>query len=328
MLDHTEDKNYSTLYSISRDVDFPSFVKEAEVRDHSELKDLDNKAFADRQNRRYPIDTPADTWLSYCYFMKNASDLTEPENIRIHMNIVDASELWNIDLPEFNTEDEINKEAEEQTYIQYTEDIKTPVNTAEDIQKLASDIIDNWRKYTYEIRHSVAKQLLKTASAKKWNIDNKTKNLLEKSAGMGFSTLDRVKNVINFRKYLIRDAEIKKGLDKLQKKAEENAVMDSFISPEVTEKIAGFIDAVDRMAVLYHPSLNSAENDLVQVTVSNRKNLQKHAVILPNNHIVSKKDIEKNKEAVNGYLSEICGTDSLDKMTPKQADFLVSNIIS
>ena len=74
MYDHSTDKNLTVVYQLSKTVQLPDFVKSAKV-DDTQIKELPNSAFADPVHRRFPCHTRADTYLSYAYFLKNASEL-------------------------------------------------------------------------------------------------------------------------------------------------------------------------------------------------------------------------------------------------------------
>lgn len=72
-MDITEDNLHATLYHVCKD-GAPDYVKKSAMLTKQASADLPDALFADRTNRRYPIDTKANTWLSAAYFAKTAGD--------------------------------------------------------------------------------------------------------------------------------------------------------------------------------------------------------------------------------------------------------------
>lgn len=70
-MDITEDNLHATLYHICKD-GAPDYVTQSRMLTKQASAELPDALFADRTNRRYPIDTKANTWLSAAYFAKTA----------------------------------------------------------------------------------------------------------------------------------------------------------------------------------------------------------------------------------------------------------------
>jgi hypothetical protein len=73
-MDHVADVNLTTFHQISQLHKLPDFVKSAAI-DRDAIAQLPPTAFADPAHRQFPCHTRADTFLSYAYFLKNASQL-------------------------------------------------------------------------------------------------------------------------------------------------------------------------------------------------------------------------------------------------------------
>ena len=75
-MDITEDTLHSTLLHLCDGGKAPDYVMEANPNDMTKdaVAKLPDALFADRVNRRYPIDSKASTWLSAAYFAKTAED--------------------------------------------------------------------------------------------------------------------------------------------------------------------------------------------------------------------------------------------------------------
>ena len=72
-MDILNDNLYATLMEIRGTCGIPKYVESATPLSKEAAAALPDTLFADRVNRRYPIDSKANTWLSAAYFAKTAS---------------------------------------------------------------------------------------------------------------------------------------------------------------------------------------------------------------------------------------------------------------
>jgi hypothetical protein len=83
--DYTSRKNHPAIFfaldKLIESGDIPEFVKEASAPDADELSRLHDRAFADRENRLYPIHTKSATALSVMDFLGN--DIADPKAEKI-----------------------------------------------------------------------------------------------------------------------------------------------------------------------------------------------------------------------------------------------------
>lgn len=70
-MDITDDNIYATLFHVCKK-GVPDYVRKSPALTKEASADLPDSLFADRANRRYPIDSKANTWLSAAYFAKTA----------------------------------------------------------------------------------------------------------------------------------------------------------------------------------------------------------------------------------------------------------------
>ena len=70
-MDITEDNLHATLYHVCKG-GAPEYVRKSQAMTKESAAELPDSLFADRVNRRYPIDSRANTWLSAAYFAKTA----------------------------------------------------------------------------------------------------------------------------------------------------------------------------------------------------------------------------------------------------------------
>ena len=70
-MDIIQDNLHATLYHVCKD-GAPEYVVKSRMLTKQAAEKIPDALFADRTNRRYPIDTKANTWLSAAYFAKTA----------------------------------------------------------------------------------------------------------------------------------------------------------------------------------------------------------------------------------------------------------------
>ena len=196
MKDHVQDTSGKILYQVNSEVPLPQLVKEASVISSSAVPGMSNQMFADTANKSFPICSYADTWLSAAYFQKQAG-----QDNAVEGRLRDACELWSID---YSATKAMPKEASCPVAgkIDCTDDAGAVVYTAaihsvDDLQKLASDVIKQPLKYTYAMRNSLAKGILKYA--KDGQLSNRNICSLQKSAGYGVGSVQGVSRAIDLR---------------------------------------------------------------------------------------------------------------------------------
>lgn len=326
MLDHVTDKNHAVLYALYKTVSFPEFVKTASIHDTEDASGLSASAFADELHKRYPIDTPADTWLSNLFFQKVGKEQYTPaRRVEIQETLDKAAKLWNIDLNYCETP--IQKTASTaQAVIEFKQKdlplFKIQVNAPQDLEKIAADITHNYRKYTYDTRKQVARQLLSTASEFNYSFSPDWQNILEKTASYGVSDETTVVAALQKRKrFLQKNAAVCEKIDTaitsvkgLCKDPDKN-----IFKPSVMEKIATFVDAIDRLTDLHqHPAFTQgAEQDLFRITPTGLKTINKTATIT-NNHLFSNQKLAENKDKVAAYVKDVCGKEDIKQLTKSQ----------
>lgn len=73
-MDITDDRLHTTLLQVYKTASAPDYVGDSSPMDKEAAAKLPDALFADRVNRRYPIDSKANTWLSAAYFAKTAEE--------------------------------------------------------------------------------------------------------------------------------------------------------------------------------------------------------------------------------------------------------------
>lgn len=310
VMDQVTDRNKALLFRLNTLVPFPDFVKEATETTQAAADELESLAFADRQNRLFPIHTPADTWLSREYFDKFAKDemdLTQAALIRENLDI--ACSFWNI--PEQPVE-LLQKAAEDEgTLISYNLKGETQatarVRNQEDMDKVAVDLSENHRRYPWEMRRDVARQLLKAGYSR----EGQPMADLQKMAAYGVGSVENAMDAVQKRIGACRNRHhgMVAPLEEMQGALQKSA-KNGIISPLMLDKTAGLLDAVDRFSDL-HRHYPAPEKDLFSVTVTHMDNFNKNAVKLPSGQTVEKQALEDFQ--VRRFLRDDLGIESTEE---------------
>lgn len=272
MKDQVADKSGAELYKLDAALPLPDFVKTASVVSADDVSGLDPNCFADVYKKQYPICSKADTWLSAAFFQKNAhTDHITEARLR------DACGLWDVSWEEtaIKPMDKTASVPDPIGTIQYIcgERVLHEANyyNNDQLNKIASDMLDNPLKFTFGVRQGVAKQLLKHASEGRFT--NDTVCRLQKCAGYGVGTVDAVATAANIRRHAIP---LRSEYDGIREELLGMVKMASaihqqgIIAPEYLEKFAAAMDHIDTACDLgrhYGVSMNAPEQDLFGVSL-------------------------------------------------------------
>ena len=93
-MDHLNDPDYITLININNLYGLPDYVGEKPMLTKEAASEFDDESFADVVNRRYPITSKADVWLSAAYHTKKAE--FNKFNEYVQDKILKAAEVFGI----------------------------------------------------------------------------------------------------------------------------------------------------------------------------------------------------------------------------------------
>lgn len=315
MRDHIADVNRSELYKLQSDMVIPDFVKEAELQTPEEIKKVHHSHFADPYNKKFPIHTKADTWLSTVFFHKHAATYEPWQKEAISKKLVDAVKFWDLE-DQFKTLPKMEeKTASHGIKIEYRVDgvvrNSVEIETRNDLEKVANDLISNWRNYNYSTRKDVANQLLSVPMTAELPL--KTVSALEKSAGMQKAALDTALATVEVYKSWMDHAKTKHLIPQLNDAAQmlfkvaENNIVDE----DAIEKLASIIDNVDYLAGLhrYSNAPCAPEHNLRGVSVSQAGTASTHMLKLANGSVVFTSKVLKDGEKIKGFAKEALGLD-------------------
>ena len=248
VIDLPSDKGLAHFHSISRILDLPEFVKEAEFTEQAETNKLPRDSFADSLDRLFPIHTKAAAYLSYAYFVKQRDTMDKQASFRCSEGFEKAKGYWGLHEDFEVIERELTKEAEvvEGKFAMTLEDDQFfPINTPYEIMKSAEALTSNRHRFDYGLRSQGAKNIMKAAAESGLPLSVLPEGI-HKMAGNGITTKEAAMLELTRR----WDSEKRPSLSApLHTCIEALGNIDSgLIGGEVCEKIASILDEYDRAA--------------------------------------------------------------------------------
>lgn len=156
------------LFGQPNGVELPEFVKEAEYDEESLVESLPSTSFADSINRRFPVHTPADTYVSAAYFYGKTAGADK----NIEANIQKAAAIFNI----FNEIEDVKSVALEHSVPTETKTASSGIDwsidvdgyqcsgsTVEQLEYRSKEFIGKYASYSFEQREEIASALLEVA---------------------------------------------------------------------------------------------------------------------------------------------------------------------
>ena len=325
MKDQYDDKSRIILKKISNVIDLPDFVKQASEESDENLTKLASRCFADTRNRKFPIHTKDEAFLSQLYFTKNAS-LYVDENLKEEVmdKLAEASNLWdlpNIVIKPMKKEAALEKLAEIPIRNNQGTTIDTIIlNSPRDFEKAAIQLFENKEGFPYNIRKDISRGLLSNKIA---NISPEIETYLEKAAGLGVGSTSNTLNVLKHRASMYENRKQPEFADQLCKLAEE--VIASPSSTKLLSKVANIIDIMDHSTGInniYDDDIKRPEEELFVMTHKIASEIKENVVKLQNGTILEKEAIQE--DVLDNFLEDIIGS-SINKISKEEKiDMLVS----
>lgn len=206
-MDTTDDRLHSTLYGIVKEAGAPDYVLDSEVMDKEAADRLPDSLFADRANRKFPLDSRASVWTSAAYWAKTASDEYANPVLRQYVGdvIMKAADAYGIRDDVERAVERIRRrpaekraEDDESNY-GWPAERKYPMFD-EDGVKLANEYFaDNAMKYPAAIRREIASRIF--AKSAEYGIEPSEAVRIESGNGfesrekMAYALVDRARSV-------------------------------------------------------------------------------------------------------------------------------------
>ena len=269
-LDVLSDYSHRELYSFLDVNTIPDFVKQAEVITKEAADKLSEDGFADRYHRAFPIDSPANVYVSNAYFINKKAEL---EKIWGKKYVTEVESRIDKSAELFEIEENIkayNNDLTVKTAADYTEKCVSsiqsgqgtyelfPYKTAADIEKQAQFFANDIKNYPFQWRCQIASDFVKAA------IENSAEELPElvcKYAGYYFPDTRNIATELTRRMNKISNEKAKQEYKTLIEKAS------SVSSRESALELCGEAYNTEKRAGCYeNNALSSTLGDIVDKT--------------------------------------------------------------
>jgi len=310
MHDQYNDKSLAVLKKLSTIFELPEFVKQASVVDEKELHSLPRGAFGDPGNRKFPIASKKDAYLSALYFRKNASEYTDTQYAEtVKKNIDDALDLWSIPHTFQMKKTDIPKQASLKQTI-HINDMKGSeidsweLNSPRDFEKAAIQLFENKNMFSFDQRKDIARQLLNSELKKEASLRDDVDTYLDQAAGFGMCTKLQLIDTIRDRARLYKRAD-ERFMENLTEYAESLEKVD--LDHTHLEKTAAVLDFLDKHTGLIdkYSDLPSPEESLFIYTEKIAGEIRGLFVKLQNGSDIEKTAVEE--KTLDEYFDKFIG---------------------
>lgn len=309
MRDQYNDKNLAVLKKLSTIFELPDFVKQASVVDEKELNGLPRSSFGDTVNRKFPIASKKDAYLSALYFRKHASEYKDKEYAAVvKKNIDDALDLWGVPR-KLVVKTAMNKKASISEIIRIRDfdggEIDSwQLNSPRDFEKAAIQLFEHKNMFSFDQRKDIARQMLKSELKKKASLSDEIDTYLDKAAGFGMCTKLQIIDTIRDRARLYKRYDIR-FTEKLAEYAE--SLEDVDLDHTHLEKTASILDFLDKHTGIdtKYADLPSPEESLFMYTEKIAQEIRDGFVKLQNGSNIEKTAIEE--ESLNDFFEKFIG---------------------
>ena len=309
MHDQYNDKSLAVLKKLSTIVELPGFVKEASVVDEKELHNLPRSSFGDPANRKFPVTSKKDAWLSSVYFRKNSSEYKDPVyRDKVKANIDRALDIWGIPKT-LGVRESMDKTAAAVGSVKVRDSEGNVLDTwvlrsPRDFEKAAIQLFENKNLFTFEQRKDVARQLGRSELRKVSSLDLSIDNYLDQASGFGMCTKLQMVDTIRDRARMYKRAD-ERFTSLLAEYAE--SLEDEELDHTHLEKTASVLDFLDKHTGVDKKGLPSPEECLFIFTEKTAEEIRNSTVRLQNGSAISKDKLTEPKldEFFGNYLGEV-----------------------
>jgi hypothetical protein len=317
IIDLPSDNGLVHLGQISRIVELPGFVKEADVKEERETADLPRESFADPIVRKFPIHTKASAFLSYAYFLKQAADLQGLGRVRAELGFKKAASIWNLKGEFKHLREQF---APKETHTKIACAISKngaeffPIDTPKNIYASATSLVENRERFPFELRKEASTKIMNAASIAGLPLST-IPSAVHRMAGYGLTTKAAAQGEVSRRLSYLRSNAHNEVLTESMKKLSEvvNSIAIDVVAGEDLTKIAVALDLFDRATGItgrYGDDIPFPEDVLCAFTKHAADELSSNLVVLVNGSTYHLYDLEKAADAFHTL-----GNDTLSAIT-------------
>lgn len=277
-----------------------------------ELDDLPHSLFAHPLENKYPINSKANTALSWALFKEARDEIEKKSPViaeEIERNIEKGCKLWGVEPLEER------QKPDKPVHSFMIKHASENIQNYELAQGYYKDAVDDFMRkrkiMSYDMRRSYAQGLLSAPENIKEDISKEASDFLRKSAGDGCSTVSDLESAISERVELLpkSETEAKKILMDFIYSLED--VDTPLVRGELLEKATHLFDLIDRSSGIskhYEKGLHFPEEAAFAVPEKLLKDSLKNVVSVNDLHLTPA-DIDETGDIINEILQSVMDKD-------------------
>lgn len=245
-MDMLHDTSWRQYMTIAATYKLPEYVLAYEPMTKDAAATMDDALFADVVYKRFPIDTPASTWLSAAYFNENRKDIPSDLATVVEDNIKMAASLYGIDQDVKNVlEYQASSPEIPDSYYGYVDKAghkHYPMFDSLGVEKAGEHYAKHRFTYAPEIRKQISSAIVKRAN----ETDVAVPHAVFRDAGVGATNMEDLSDNLLYRAQVLmdKDAELATVIANMSKAL--NAATPAEVSEQL-DKVATIIEAADRI---------------------------------------------------------------------------------
>lgn len=310
MIDHYSDRDARVYASLATVIEMPDFVKTAELVDDSDLEGLPNSAFADKRNRKFPVHTKKDAFMSRLWFTKNKSlykNAAEADEVERGLNL--AADVWGLDKEYKVIAQPIEKQANNDLVVDMPGINGQTIaslnlgSSPRDFEKKAIQLFEKKAMFTRRQRKVAADALLNKSAMDHNRLPLEVVEYLEKAAGE--AVMDPVETIQAIKDRISIVGDGSQASEDLAKLANELHM--SGFNHNMLDKAADELDRIDHYSGLsrHYDTIPTPEEAIYSLTLGMRKRANEALLSLQNGKILPKHKL--NSDTIDKFCSEVMG---------------------
>jgi hypothetical protein len=327
ILDQNQDSNGELLAKYAEQFELPDFVRKADL--NAEVRSSEQTpaaAFADGAARQFPCHTKAAAWMSTLYFLHNREQLPAGSAIRIGQQLEKFADYWGISATaqklkqaylEKQSSDLASLPDNDFAFVWVdeagTRDRRLPLRNTVEVKSAAEWLDRYWSEFPFTDRHTIANKIMAKAAELGASLGTYAVRI-EKMAGHGVCSPDKVVNQLMLRSMMAKEPQVKHAMRKMATTIKEKPK--ETLGPDELVKLAETIDQIDRNLLfnIKYPlsDLKRPEEFLFEVTYSEMQKLSTDHCVLTSGSIYHVTDFQKLGLS---DVRDVFGTDFADDVT-------------
>jgi len=252
-MDIVNDVSRTTWYRLGtahKDI-IPEYVMNAEPVTKEAASLMPSRQFADDINRMFPLDSPADTWLSAAYFAKNAEDAAPKKEMRDYVmgRIEKAAEVFGISedvkkIVSAISEAAAEKQADDRdldSFYGWPSERKYPMFDESGVKRAAEYFEENKYLYPRAMRKTIANAIMRKAG--EYGVELPAG--IRKSAGVGFPSREALAAELLHRGETTKDPQVAVAIGNIVEKV---ATIGADELIKELDKVAEIVENADRLS--------------------------------------------------------------------------------